>query len=724
MARLPRPSRPLRFVVALVVAVLALAVAFLPAAPSRPRLDSWREARAERDVRVLRDEWGVPHVFGKTDADAAFGLAFAHAEDDFATIQGALLAARGRLASVLGEEGAANDYMVALLRVTDAVEAKYETDLAPETRALCEAYAAGLNRYGALHAKDVLPGLFPIRGRDIVAGFLHKGPIFFGLDRTLRELMSDRPGRTVSRKGESVPAASAMAPIEEPAMGSNTFAVAPARSADGWTRLSVNSHQPWTGPVAWYEAHVHSDEGWDMVGGVFPGSPVVLHGHNRNLGWAHTVNRPDLIDVYVLETNPANPDQYRFDGEWRELESRDAAIDVKLWGGVHWTFHRQVLWSVHGPVLRRPHGTYAIRIANLGDVRALEQWYRMNKARTFDEWQDAMRIGAVPMFNCGYADREGNVAYLYNARLPVRAEGYDWQSYLPGDTSETLWTAYLPFEALPFVKNPAAGVIFNANSTPYVATLGDGNLDPTGYSATLGIETNLTNRARRLQELLSEAPSVSREDFDRIKFDVAYSKDSAVARRVRAIVSGPAPTSPKLGAAVQALAQWDLRANAENPHAALALLTLRPRHEESMPPVDRDELLRSLEAAATHLERHFGRIDVPLGDVLRLRHGRVDLPLGGAPDVPRAVYSRLDEDGRLLGVAGDSYILQVEWDPAGQVHSRSIHQFGSATLDARSRHYADQAPLFARGELKPVRMDEADLRAHAVREYRPGEIAP
>ncbi len=258
-------------------------------------------------MRVLRDEWGVPHVFGKTDADAAFGLAYAHAEDDFATIQGALLAARGKLASVYGQSGAPNDYMVALLRVWDFVDARYEKDLAPETRALCEAYAAGINRYAALHPKGALPGLFPVRGKDVVAGFVHKLPLFFGLDKVLAELMGDTRVHGVSHKGEATAVAAALAGDDDAPFGSNAMAVAPGRSADGFTRLAVNSHQPWAGPVAWYEAHVHSDEGWNMAGGLFPGAPVVLHGHNRDLGWAHTVNQPDLIDVYVLEIEPAEP---------------------------------------------------------------------------------------------------------------------------------------------------------------------------------------------------------------------------------------------------------------------------------------------------------------------------------------------------------------------------------------------------------------------------------
>ena len=157
---------------------------------------------------------------------------------------------------------------------------------------------------------------------------------------------------------------------------------------------------------------------------MFPGAPVILHGHNRNLGWASTVNHPDFIDVYVLDINPDNPYQYRFDGKWLDLDVRTAAIKVKLFGPISWTFKRETLWSVYGPVLRRPHGTYAVRYVGMGGVRQLEQWYRMNKTRDLGEWLDAMRMMAIPMFNFGYADGNGNICYLYNGNLPVRAESY------------------------------------------------------------------------------------------------------------------------------------------------------------------------------------------------------------------------------------------------------------------------------------------------------------
>jgi penicillin amidase/acyl-homoserine-lactone acylase len=265
-------------------------------------------------------------------------------------------------------------------------------------------------------------------------------------------------------------------------------------------------------------------------------------------------------------------------------------------------------------------------------------------------------------------------------------------------------------------------VVWNANSSPFEVTIGADNPDPARYPEDLGIERFPTNRSRRLFELLADDAAISREEFDRVKFDLAYSRRSHLARRVDTIVSGPPPEAPALRDAVQALARWDLRANPENVHAALALLALRPRHDDRFPPADRGDLLRALEKAAELLRRHYGRTDVPWGEVLRLRRGGIDLALGGGPDLLRAVYSREEKDGRRAGIAGDSYILHVEWDTEGRVRSRSIHPFGSATLDARSPHYADQAPLFARGEWKTVWLEEAELRAHLKREYRPGQV--
>jgi acyl-homoserine-lactone acylase len=558
-----------------------------------------------------------------------------------------------------------------------------------------------------------------VRGQDVVAGFVHKLPLFFGLDRTLRDLFGPARRAAVSAKGPA-PVARAFRPDESP-YGSNAFAVAPIRAADGFTRLAVNSHQPWDGPVAWYEASVKSEEGWDILGGIFPGTPVILDGFGPRLGWAHTVNKPDLVDVYVLDVNPRNPNQYRFDGVWRELEVRDVPIEVRLFGPFHWTFHREALWSVQGPVVRRPHGTYAIRFAGLGDIRAVEQWFRMNKAQSRDEWQAAMRLQAIPMFNTVYADAAGNIGYVYNARIPRRAPGYDWSQYLPGDTQETLWTEYLPYDQLPQVWNPPSGVVLNSNSSPFAATLGPGNPDPEAFPKSAGIETHLTNRARRALELFGQDNALTASAFDRLKFDTRYSTQSNVVRHLRALLDGPPPQDPLAKEGLDLLRRWDLGTDVDNPAAALALMTLRPKDDDQLPTVGRGDLVLRLEASAHRLQGQFGRLDVPFGTVHRLRRGAVDLPVGGGPDTLHAVYARESEDGRYVGFAGDSYVLMVEWDREGRVGARSINPYGSATQDARSKHFADQAGHFVRQELKPVWRTEAEVRAHLEREYVPGD---
>jgi penicillin amidase/acyl-homoserine-lactone acylase len=712
-------------VVLILAAVLVFAVFGSTGGVSRDDLI----AKAEKyDARILRDTWGVPHLFGKTDADAAFGLAYAQAEDDMPTVIASLMQSRGLLASVQGKDAAPSDYMVHLLRVWPTVDEKYESDLSPEVRAICEAYADGLNLYAALNPKEVNRKLLPFTGKDVVAGFVFKGPFFFGLDNTIMDLFGDERKHPVSEKPVADNPQSLL--TDDLPIGSNTFAVSPKRSADGSTFLNINSHQPWDGPVAWYEAHMRSDQGMDIIGGVFPGVPIILHGHNRNLGWAHTVNNPDLVDVYVLEMNPDNPNQYKFDGEWRDLEVGKAPIKVKLWGPFSWTVKREILWSVHGPVVRQDHGVYAIRYAGMGDVRTVEQWYRMGKAQDLEEWLDAMRMRAIPSFNCGYADREGNIAYVYNAKFPMRVEGYDWTQYLPGDTSETLWTEFLPFGSMPMVVNPDSGYVLNSNSSPFKTTMDSENPNPDDYSPTLGIETHMTNRALRAMELLSADDSITEEEFYAYKYDMAYSKNSQVAKGWQKILDAEPPDDPIVREALDVWRTWDLQTNPENTAAALCVLTIGSGSDNDPKASNLDETFALLKNNAESLKKAHGRIDVPWSEVNRLRRGDVNVGIGGGPDILHAVYGfrvrngqleGLDENGEVYGRAGDCLVLLATWDKDGNVHSRSVHQYGSATSRPDSPHYADQVPLFVKRETKPVWMDEEDVRANLEREYRPGE---
>ncbi len=690
-------------------------------------------AEPEPDVRILRDTWGVPHIYGKTDADTAFGLAYAHCEDDFGTMQETLISGRSLLGSVNGADSAPIDFMVHLLGVWDDVNAKYETDLSPETRAICEAYARGVNRYAELHPDALkIPAIFPVTGKDIVAGFVFKAPFFFGLDNAVLELFGKERRREVSQKRAAADFDDTDAfrmtgefLKESLPTGSNTFGVSRARSADGGTYLAVNSHQPYTGPVAWYEAHLHSEEGWDMYGGLFPGMPVIGHGHNAHLGWAMTVNAPDLVDIYVLEMNPDNPNQYRFDGKWRDLEIKNVTLQVRVNPDSPMTMkiRREVARSVHGPVVRADHGVYAIRYAGMGEVRQVEQWFRMNKATSREEWLDAVRMQAIASLNIGYADEKGNIAYLFNARIPLRTEGYDYRMYLPGDTSETLWTEYLPFDQLPMVVNPASGFFQNCNSTPFQTTTGAGNPEPASYSPTAGIETHMTNRALRAMELYGADTSITWDEFVAYKYDMKYSRDSVMGKSVAALVAHADANPSTLDAeGVALLKGWDLGTDPESPAAALGVMTVLPlsRGNGTEAPAI-DKLAESFTAAVATLREKHGRVNVPWGTVNRLVRGTADLGIGGGPDILHAVYGGLDADtGRYTARAGDTLVLMVNWDKTGAVRSEAIHQFGSATLDASSPHYADQSPLFVERKLRPVWRTESDIRAHLEREYRPG----
>ena len=249
------------------------------------------------DVTIYRDVWGVPHIYGQKDSDTAFGLAYAHAEDDFETIQDVLLAVRGTSASVKGKEAAPIDYLVGLLKVWDTVNQKYESDLPLEVRQICEAYADGINLYIEKYPDKAFQELYPVKGQDIVAGFVFRTPLMFDLDWYIKELMKDTKPEFYDYTHTNT---------EYSMYGSNVFALNKNRTDDGHTRIAINSHQPWTGPVTWYEAHLHSEEGWNVSGGLFPGSPVIFKGYNKNLAWSHTVNSPDLVDIYELTINPDN----------------------------------------------------------------------------------------------------------------------------------------------------------------------------------------------------------------------------------------------------------------------------------------------------------------------------------------------------------------------------------------------------------------------------------
>ncbi|MEM6531317.1 MAG: penicillin acylase family protein [Myxococcota bacterium] len=682
-------------------------------------VDPARYENKARDytVTITRDRWGIPHVHGPRDADAAFGLAYAHAEDDFGTIQDVMIAIRGELASVKGPKAAPGDYLVRMMRIWERVDAGYDA-LPESTRAIAEGYADGLNLWAARNPKAVIRGFLPARGKDVVAGFVFKTRLFYGLDKALKEITGPDRAKPIA----APPSAFLQEPERAP-WGSNAIAVAPSRSDDGSTRLWVNSHQPLSGPVAWYEAHLSSDEGLDVYGGVFPGAPVILHGFNQRIGWANTVNHPDLYDVYVLDVNPENQNEYKLDGEWRAFEPGVARIEVKLFGALRWTFERPLLRSAHGPVLSTDHGTYALRYVGMDEIRQLDQYHQLNRAQNLEEFMAAMRLHTLPSINYTYADQDGHIAYIYNARFPVRERGWDWQAYLPGDRSSLIWKAFAPFESIPQLVDPAAGFVGNANHTPFAATADPDNLDPADFPPEWGIERWMTNRGHRLLEQWGSDESITRDEMIAYKFDHRYSENSRAAKLITQLRKADLSDNELLSRAQQILGKWDLDTGVENKNAAVGVLTLdralRTHDDRSTLPAP-EKVRAALEETARELETHFGRLDPEWGDVNRLRRGAVDLPVSGAPDVLRAIYGAPKEgDGTRTATNGDGFMALVEWSSSGERRAWGLHQYGVHVTDPAAPHGTDQMQPFVGEELRPLYITPELLAENTERSYSP-----
>ncbi|MDP2130935.1 MAG: acylase [Erythrobacter sp.] len=710
--------------------VLALGLTVL--ATWEPYFASAANAPAARTytAEIIRDQFGVPHIYGETDADAAFGVAVAHAEDDFFTLQDVVAMSRGRYGAIAGEDGAKIDYAYHLIDARGTAERGYPK-LPADTRALFEAYAAGLNHYAEQHPAELkLANLFPVTGVDVAAGFALRQPFFFGLDAVIGPLVAgddlprehgpDIPGfpRAALPAAEAADAApkqtkALVLPLGEDAqhLGSNAFAVSPEKSG-GPTTLISNSHQPLRGGVAWYELVVESGEGWHFAGANFPGSPFPFLGHNEHLGWTNTVNTPDMIDIYQLELDETGT-RYRLDGEWRDLDSTWVTLPVKL-GPVVLPIRREVLRSVHGPVIRNAKGAFAIRYGGIGRIDQLDAYYRINKATSFAEWEAQLARMAIPSTNFIYADKTGTIAYVYNAAIPNRPADVtvDWRSILPGDRSDLIWNGAVDYAALPKLVNPASGWLYNSNNEPFTAAGAGDDLAPDDFSPVLGIERKQTNRSWRAYKLLSEASVLDRASLERIKYDTGYEREGYVARLFDALAAMEA--EGQLAEARDLLLSWDFTADNNGRADAIALLVIRDFMSADYSNKPFPDVKEKLQAAADHLTTHFGRLDPPMADLLRLRQGNVDLPLDGGSDTLRASTTwDVDDDGRLSLKHGDSFIMWIEWQPGQRVFSRSVQPFGAASTRPQSPHYTDQMRLFVDQKLKPVHFWRDDVLANA-----------
>ena len=698
--------------------ILAAIYLWTPAGPKVNEVEI-RQIATKYDVEIIRDNYGVPHIYGDSDADAVFGLAYAHSEDDWETMQRALIETRGEAALHYGKDSAPTDYLNDLFKVYQFVEQKYDTHLDQKLKGISEAYADGINLYAVNNPGSVAKGLLPITAKDVIAGFVFSTPFFYRMDEDLKMLFTSKDRPQISPWGRDA----YLRNIPQAVRGSNAFAVAPKRSSDAHTRLIINSHQPMTGRYAWYEAHLVSNNGWNIAGANFPGVPFLVQGVTPNHGWGQTVNKPDLIDIYALTIDDdKNPKRYKIDGVWKAFKRNQSKFRVKLWGPFSLPVTRDILWSDHGPVLSTETGYYALRFAGLGEVEQIEQWFAMSKATNLQEWKAALEQNTVLSFNMIYADKDGNIGALYNAQMPKRIEGPDWTQILPGDRSDLIWTETVPVQDLPQMYNPDSGWLFSANHTPFKMSEPGSTPDPTQYSQTFGIPSRMTNRGLRGLELLSPDASISLDELLSYRADVSYSKDSTLWKMVEALIAETFDDE-HLIEAQGVLKAWNGQTAKTNRQAALAVLTgvqaLGSQYiEDLMKPRE------ALEKSTTMLMATHGRLDPEWGEVNRLLRGEANYALDGAPDVLRAIYGNpadVADDGVMNAVAGDTHIMVAEWNESGEVTVQSVHQYGAATLDENSPHYSDQAELFAKGTYKPMPLDREGVLAIAKESYRPGE---
>ena len=661
-------------------------------------------------IEIVRDEFGIPHIYAKTDAEVAYGLAWVNAEDDFKTIQEAYLAGNAMLSNHIGLKGAPADFISQFIGSSSLIDEKID-EISKDYMKVVEGYAQGLNAYAKSNPDKVLyKKLFPITPKKML--------MYSQLQLFISNEGAYWAGRILNNDTQDEY-------LDQNLTGSNVIAMNSSKTISGETFLAINTHQPLEGPTSWYEVHLNSDEGTNIIGTMYPGTPNVLIGVNEHLGWSHTVNYPDKTDVFKLRMK--NKRKYIVDDMEYDLEKHKAKITIKVLG-IPIKINRKYYKSIYGPTLKNKSGYYSIRTPTLFNVRALEQWWNMGKAKNFSEFYDAYKMKQIPGFNVGYADRYDTIFYMSNGILPKRAEGYNWKGIVPGDTMETLWTEYHEIEDLPQVIQPKSGFIYNANHSPFKSTSADENPNEKDYSERMGYETYDNNRSTRLIELIESYDKVSYDDFKDIKYDNSFpSKFNYNFMDINLIDEIELDTNHELFEIVNEIQNWNRKTDINSIGAGLYGVLyyhliynyadqIRKLTSEDKP-VSKEIILSAVSDIKPYLIEHFGKVKITLGEFQKLVRGDKELPIWGLPDVITAMSSRPYKDGKHKVFAGESYIGLVRFTDEGPV-MESIISFGNSD-DPSSDHYTDQMEMYSKFQTKKMTFDKEEIYAKAKSIYNP-----
>jgi acyl-homoserine-lactone acylase len=717
---------------------LLLVLSCAPVPTDRARApDVSRYEREAQRVTIVRDDWGIAHVRGKTDADAVFGMVYAQAEDDFNRVETNYINAMGRLAEAEGESAIWQDLRMKLFIEPDALRAQYAASPA-WLRALMDAWADGLNYYLATHP-DVKPRVIAHFEPWMALSFT-EGSIGGDIERIdlaqLAAFYGDQPRRPPPQEVNELP--------KEPS-GSNGFAIAPSNTTDHHALLLINPH------TSFYfrsELQMTSDEGLNAYGAVTWGQFFVYQGFNDRAGWMHTSTGADAVDEYA-ETIVRKGDAlfYRYGSELRPLVAGRITVPYRTAGGMA-SKDIAVFRTHHGPLVRSADGKWiAIRLMQK-PIEALSQSYLRTKARDLKGFRKVMELAANSSNNTIYADGDGHIAYFHPQFVPRRDDKFDWTRPVDGSDPATEWNGVHGVDDSPHVVDPPNGWVMNTNDWPYSAAgphspkresfpryMDTAGENPRGLHATLVLE-------RHKQFTLTGLRDAA---FD--SYLTAFA--TLIPTLVRAYDDAPAGDAlkAKLAEQVGALREWDYRWSASSVPTALAVYWGQELWPHAAPEARRAGMsiydyiatrtpaaqkLAALAAASDRLAKDFGTWRTPWGEINRFQRLTGDIvprPDDAAPSIPvpftSAQWGSLASFGartypgtkRMYGASGNSFVAVVEFGP--RVRAMAVTAGGESGHPG-SRHFADEVERYASGNLREVYYDPSQLSGHTERTYHPG----
>ena len=669
-----------------------------------------------KNIEIVRDHYGVPHIFSKTDAELAYGLAWAHSEDDFETIQKAYLAGNSLLSKLIGIKGSGADFVTQFIGSKKLIDKLYESKISKEYKKILSAYAQGLNRYAELNPdKVLLKELFPLNPKKLLRYAQLQLFISSEGDYWINKILkNDLKYKVVDQSNNLY--------SNQETRGSNVFGFNSSRTKDGNTYLAINTHQPLDGPVSWYEAHLCSEEGTNILGALFAGSPHVLIGANENIAWSHTVNRPDKTDVFALEMHPRFKKKYKVDNNYYDLEVHKAELNIKILG-FPIKFKKKYYRSIYGPTLKNKSGYYSIRTPSLFKIRAMEQWWRMSKAKNFTEFYNILKMNSLPGYNIGYADKNDTIFYISNGLIPKRKDGYDWKNVVPGNTKKTLWTEIYKTENLPQVLQPKSGYFYNANHSPFLSTSEKENPKKNSFSKNMGFETFNNNRSTRLYELIEEKKELDYNEFKKIKYDNSLPNPLSYSwMDINALFDIDPNKYPEISNILNQIQKWDRKTDVNSYGAgayAIFYVKMRKYYRKLPEPkiFPKTFLIEALKDTKQHMLKFFGKEKVKLGEFQKLVRGSKEIPIFGLRDVITAMSSVPYKNGKTRVTAGESYIELVKFTKDGP-QIESVISYG-ASDNPNSPHFNDQMEIYSKFKTKKMSLDREMVLLNAKKIYNP-----